>query len=160
MSLIINVERTYPSAKSLNFEFWKLNLYPDFFAFRCKNKDYPDLLPTTSIVIVFHNEAWTTLLRTIHSIILRSPRELLEEIILVDDASEQDHLGYKLEDYVSKLPVPVKVFRTGDRSGLIRARLLGKLSWFFDHQQKLKDHQRNFDIVLALALFQKYNAKV
>lgn len=93
--------------------------------YRCKDKDYPELLPTTSVVIVFHNEAWTTLLRTIHSIILRSPRDLLEEIILVDDASEHDHLGYQLENYVSKLSVPVHVFRTGERSGLIRARLLG-----------------------------------
>ena len=96
-----------------------------YFYFRCKSKDYPEMLPTTSVVIVFHNEAWTTLLRTIHSIMLRSPRELLEEIILVDDASEQDHLGHQLEEYASKLSVPVHVFRTGKRSGLIRARLLG-----------------------------------
>lgn len=91
----------------------------------CKSKVYASLLPTTSVVIVFHNEAWTTLLRTIHSIINRSPRELVEEIILVDDASEHDHLGQDLEDYVRKLPLPVKVLRTGTRSGLIRARLLG-----------------------------------
>jgi polypeptide N-acetylgalactosaminyltransferase len=89
---------------------------------RCKSKSYPSLLPSTSIVIVFHNEAWTTLLRTIHSIINRSPRSLVEEVILVDDASEQEHLGQQLEDYVAKLPIPVRVFRTGTRSGLIRAR--------------------------------------
>jgi len=91
----------------------------------CKNKVYASLLPTTSVVIVFHNEAWTTLLRTVHSIINRSPVELVEEIILVDDASEQDHLGSELEDYVKNLPLPVFVLRTGVRSGLIRARLLG-----------------------------------
>lgn len=62
-------------------------------------------MPTTSIVIVFHNEAWTTLLRTIWSVINRSPRPLLKEIILVDDASERDYLGTQLEDYVKTLPV-------------------------------------------------------
>jgi len=92
---------------------------------QCKSKDYPSALPTTSVVIVFHNEAWTTLLRTVHSIINRSPPELVEEILLVDDASEHEHLGPQLENYVSRLPVSVRVLRTGTRSGLIRARLLG-----------------------------------
>nr|XP_022916972.1 polypeptide N-acetylgalactosaminyltransferase 5-like isoform X1 [Onthophagus taurus] len=91
----------------------------------CKKKQYPNLLPTTSIVIVFHNEAWSTLLRTVWSAINRSPRPLLKEIILVDDASERDHLGKELEDYVATLPVPTYVYRTEKRSGLIRARLLG-----------------------------------
>ncbi|GAB6033349.1 hypothetical protein CHUAL_013116 [Chamberlinius hualienensis] len=98
---------------------------PDVRLEGCKTKEYPDKLPKASIIIVFHNEAWSTLLRTVHSIINRSPRELIEEIILVDDASEKDFLGRKLEDYMSSLEVPIRVFRTGDRSGLIRARLLG-----------------------------------
>ncbi|KFM78535.1 Polypeptide N-acetylgalactosaminyltransferase 5, partial [Stegodyphus mimosarum] len=91
----------------------------------CKKKEYPKFLPTTSIVIVFHNEAWSTLLRTVFSVIRTSPPTLLAEIILVDDASERDYLGKKLENYVSKLSIPTKVMRTGKRSGLIRARLLG-----------------------------------
>lgn len=98
---------------------------PDVRMEQCKTKSYPPLLPSTSIVIVFHNEAWSTLLRTVHSIIRTSPRPLLEEIILVDDASERDYLGKELEEYVSHLSVPVKVLRTGNRSGLIRARLIG-----------------------------------
>lgn len=55
----------------------------------CKTKKYNKYLPDTSIVIVFHNEAWSTLLRTVWSVINRSPRTLLKEIILVDDKSEQ-----------------------------------------------------------------------
>ncbi|XP_034188294.1 polypeptide N-acetylgalactosaminyltransferase 5 isoform X2 [Osmia lignaria lignaria] len=91
----------------------------------CKTKKHPKYLPDTSIVIVFHNEAWSTLLRTVWSVINRSPRTLLKEIILVDDKSEQDHLKQDLEDYVKTLPVPTYVYRTEKRSGLIRARLLG-----------------------------------
>lgn len=117
----------------------------------CKTKQYPKLMPTTSIVIVFHNEAWSTLLRTVWSVINRSPRSLLREILLVDDASERgkrnrqtlqlsviprlsirivcffssDFLGKKLENYVATLPVETRVLRTEKRSGLIRARLLG-----------------------------------
>uniref|UniRef100_A0A6A7FXF7 Polypeptide N-acetylgalactosaminyltransferase n=3 Tax=Hirondellea gigas TaxID=1518452 RepID=A0A6A7FXF7_9CRUS len=100
---------------------------PDVRLDGCKTKQYPPLMPNTSVVIVFHNEAWSTLLRTVWSIINRSPKSLLHEILLVDDASDRDHLGVKLEKYVATLPVSVRVLRTVTRSGLIRARLLGAL---------------------------------
>lgn len=86
---------------------------------------YPERLPNTSVIIIFHNEAWCTLIRTIWSIIQRSPRELLAEIILVDDASELPHLGKQLDDYVATLPVRCVVLRQTPRSGLIKARLMG-----------------------------------
>ncbi|XP_043549712.1 polypeptide N-acetylgalactosaminyltransferase 13 isoform X2 [Chiloscyllium plagiosum] len=98
---------------------------PDVRLEGCKTKVYQDNLPDTSVVIVFHNEAWSTLLRTIHSVIIRSPKRLLTEIILVDDDSERDFLKKPLENYVKNLQVPVKIIRMEKRSGLIRARLRG-----------------------------------
>ncbi|XP_005986275.1 polypeptide N-acetylgalactosaminyltransferase 6 [Latimeria chalumnae] len=81
-------------------------------------------LPTTSVIIVFHNEAWSTLLRTVYSVLHTSPAILLKEIILVDDASTDDHLKEQLEEYVKQLRI-VKVVRQMERLGLITARLLG-----------------------------------
>lgn len=63
---------------------------PDVRRKECKAKSYKvSKLPTTSVIIVFHNEAWSTLMRTVYSVINRSPRNVLTEIILVDDASQR-----------------------------------------------------------------------
>ncbi|CAG0890733.1 unnamed protein product [Cyprideis torosa] len=110
---------------------------PDVRKKRCREKVYPPFssLPSTSVVIVFHNEAWSTLLRTVHSVINRSPKELLHEIILVDDASERglqflgsiipEFLGESLEAYIAGLSVPTRVLRLPSRQGLVKARLFG-----------------------------------
>ncbi|XP_040297449.1 polypeptide N-acetylgalactosaminyltransferase 3-like [Bufo bufo] len=81
-------------------------------------------LPMTSIIIVFHNEAWSTLLRTVYSVMYTSPAILLKEIIMVDDASTDEYLKDKLDEYVKPFQI-VKVVRQRERKGLVSARLLG-----------------------------------
>uniref|UniRef100_A0A8C4QJI1 Polypeptide N-acetylgalactosaminyltransferase n=1 Tax=Eptatretus burgeri TaxID=7764 RepID=A0A8C4QJI1_EPTBU len=92
---------------------------------RSKHFDYRGL-PTTSVVIAFYNEAWSTLLRTVHSVLESSPAILLKELILVDDYSDRPYLKSQLEDYLSKLD-RVRLIRAKRREGLVRARLLGAI---------------------------------
>ncbi len=56
--------------------------------FRCKSVEYPKDLPTASVIIVFKNERWSPVLRTVYSVLNRSPKHLLKEVILVDDQSD------------------------------------------------------------------------
>ncbi|XP_060102519.1 polypeptide N-acetylgalactosaminyltransferase-like 6 isoform X2 [Heteronotia binoei] len=97
---------------------------PDIRHPNCKHKVYLEKLSNTSIIIPFHNEGWTSLLRTIHSIINRTPDILIAEIILVDDFSDREHLKERLEEYMARF-AKVRIVRTKKREGLIRTRLLG-----------------------------------
>lgn len=91
---------------------------------QCKTVEWYSPLPSTSVIVIFHNEAWSVLLRTVHSVQDRSDPKLLKEIIIVDDFSDFPHLGKPLQDYIDKLS-NVKLIRTKKREGLIRARLEG-----------------------------------
>lgn len=98
---------------------------PDYRCEECKHLNYPQKLPNVSFIVIFHNEAWSLILRTIWSVIDHSPAELIGEIILVDDVSDLAVLKRPIEDYIELLPVSVILIRTQKREGLIRARLIG-----------------------------------
>lgn len=88
--------------------------------YRCSALHYGPELPPTSIIITFHNEARSTLLRTVRSVLNRTPIHLIHEILLVDDFSEDPDDCLLL----TKLP-KVKCLRNERREGLIRSRVRG-----------------------------------
>uniref|UniRef100_A0A3Q3MAA9 Polypeptide N-acetylgalactosaminyltransferase n=1 Tax=Mastacembelus armatus TaxID=205130 RepID=A0A3Q3MAA9_9TELE len=100
---------------------------PDTRPPRCGKKKYPDDLPTMSVVLIYLNEAPSIIKRAIHSIINRTPDQLLKEIILVDDHSKD--LMENLDEYITlvneEFPGLVKKIRHSEQLGLTQARLSG-----------------------------------
>ncbi|EAT48275.1 AAEL000639-PA [Aedes aegypti] len=89
-------------------------------------KRYLQELPTVSVIVIFYNEHWSTLLRTVYSVLNRSPSHLLKEIVLVNDHSTKEFLWEPLQDFVrTELAPKVKLISLPVRSGLITARLTG-----------------------------------
>lgn len=97
---------------------------PDTRPEMCKDRMVHDDLPSTSVIFCFVDEVWSTLLRSVHSVLNRSPPHLLKEIILVDDCSTRDYLKEPLDKYMAQIP-KVKIVRLKERQGLIRARIAG-----------------------------------
>uniref|UniRef100_A0AC35TZK5 Glyco_trans_2-like domain-containing protein n=1 Tax=Rhabditophanes sp. KR3021 TaxID=114890 RepID=A0AC35TZK5_9BILA len=98
---------------------------PDVRKSKWRDIIYDKHLPDTSVIIVYHNEAYSALIRTVVSVINKSPSHLLNEIILVDDYSNRTFLNNDLEVFVKTLKVRVKIIRSQKRVGLIKARLMG-----------------------------------
>ncbi|KAI6220089.1 Polypeptide N-acetylgalactosaminyltransferase [Aphelenchoides fujianensis] len=65
------------------------------------------------------------LLRTVHSVINRSPPEYLLEVVLLDDFSQHEELKAKLDEYILRFGGLVRLIRKTERLGLIRAKLEG-----------------------------------
>lgn len=63
-------------------------------------------------------------MRTVWNIYSKSPRALVKEIILVDDASDHEELHQHLEQAVKDVPVKVVILRMMERAGLIQAKIL------------------------------------
>ncbi|XP_002741689.2 polypeptide N-acetylgalactosaminyltransferase 13-like [Saccoglossus kowalevskii] len=133
---------------------------PDVRPEECQDKLYSDSLPSTSIIICFTEESWSTLVRSVHSVINRSPPQLIKEIILVDDFSSREYLKAPLDKYMKRFP-QVKILRLENREGLIRGRLRGTeiaqgevltfldshiecgVGWLEPMLQRIKEDRRN-----------------
>ena len=90
-------------------------------------------LPSVTVIITYRNEPRSTLLRTLVSVLERSPEDVLAEIILVDDNNDDQEVGLELAK-VGK----VRLVRNEEREGLIRSRVvaaklaIGKVLVFLD----------------------------
>lgn len=111
----------------------------------CKAKEatYKNL-PTASVIIVFFNEPFSVLMRTVHSVLntVVADPNVLNEIILVDDGSDLRELQAKLEYYINtRLPKKVKLLRLPQRYSFLFfyshqstcAQLLFGLDWVIDN---------------------------
>lgn len=93
---------------------------PDAREKACINFDWGiDKLSKATVIIVEHNERTSVLKRTVLSVLERSPPKLLEQIIVVDDMSDQP-----VDSEIYVLP-KVRVIRNTERKGLIRSRVIG-----------------------------------
>ncbi|KAM6223280.1 polypeptide N-acetylgalactosaminyltransferase 15 [Rhynchocyon petersi] len=90
----------------------------------CLQQHPRDNLPMASIILCFHDEAWSTLLRTVHSILDTVPRAVLKEIILVDNLNQQGQFKSPLSEHVARLE-GVTLLRSNKRLDTIQGQMLG-----------------------------------
>ncbi|KAL5263086.1 hypothetical protein ACHWQZ_G008481 [Mnemiopsis leidyi] len=103
----------------------------DFRHTTCMQRQYPDDMPAASVIMVFYNEAASVVLRTVHSVLNKSPPHLIHEILLYDDNSDLEEVveGSWFTRHIKTLP-KVRLERSKHgRGGLIKAKTFaGKLA--------------------------------
>ncbi|XP_036962005.1 probable polypeptide N-acetylgalactosaminyltransferase 8 [Acanthopagrus latus] len=97
---------------------------------RCLKKSYPKDLPSVGVVLIYLNEALSIIKRAMRSIIDRTPKNLLKEIIMVDDNSSNEDLKGDLDIYVKMLEeqnpdLRITRVRHDEQKGLAFARASG-----------------------------------
>ncbi|XP_070501611.1 putative polypeptide N-acetylgalactosaminyltransferase 9 [Chironomus tepperi] len=97
---------------------------PDIRPEYCRTVTYVDDMPMTSVIMVFHNEPLSMILRSVFAVFKRTSARLLKEIVLVDDCSTHANLKKPLEDFIAPYN-KIKLVRIPIRVGLIRARMFG-----------------------------------
>jgi polypeptide N-acetylgalactosaminyltransferase len=84
--------------------------------------------PRVSVIVIFYNEALSTLLRNVLSVLNLTPPRLLGEVVLVDDRSDLPQLAL-LEAHLARLPPParakVRLVRRDVHNGIVGARIRG-----------------------------------
>ncbi|KAK2921225.1 polypeptide N-acetylgalactosaminyltransferase 15-like [Channa argus] len=97
---------------------------PEVRSHGCFEEQYSESLPLASVIICFHDETWSTLLRTVHSVLDTAPNQFLQEVLLVDDLSQHGHLKSALSQYMAHLE-KVRLIRSSKRLGVAGCRTLG-----------------------------------
>lgn len=94
----------------------------------CKDQVYGEVLPSASIIICYFNELPSVLIRMVNSIIDRTQKELVTEVLLVNDCSDSDKDAEpEVKAYAEKNwpKSKIKFLRTDKNEGLIRAKMFG-----------------------------------
>ena len=100
---------------------------PDMSPPLCKNLTYPASKSKVSVVICYHNELLSLVLRSVYSVILSIPPHNFHEMILIDDGSDPKQF-FDLEDIksiIDSFTVTVRYFRFAENKGFIYSRRYG-----------------------------------
>jgi polypeptide N-acetylgalactosaminyltransferase len=95
-----------------------------------ENTSITEKLPKASVVIIFCNELLTLILRTVWSILNQTSRDLLHEIILVDDGSNDTDIIEVLPWYIQNRfqNENIRLIRNPTPKHIVGARMVGARS--------------------------------